>query len=98
MSKDGNRRVTLNAVNSALRDLGGRFAAGEISRSEYRRLRRQLVAEVTGDAPGDDDEPTGRHAALGEPNGARTWMWLIPLALALIGLGGLAALIWLLAH
>ena len=86
------REQTLEAVNQALRDLGRRFAAGELDRGEFRRLRRALVAEAAGDEapPTDDEPPTGRHPAINADS--RLWSRWLPLALA----GGvlLAGLAW----
>lgn len=93
MSDD--RQLTLDAVNSALKDLGDRFVAGEVTRADYRRLRRQLVAEATGeDAEADDGPPTGRHPPVRTRTDTRVWFWLVPLFLALLGIGGLFALAW----
>lgn len=86
---------TLDAVNQALRDLGDQFAAGQVSRSDYRRLRRQLVAEASGDDPEHDNgPPTGRHPPIKTQTDTRLRFWLVPLLLALFGLGGLLALGW----
>jgi hypothetical protein len=94
---DAQRQVTLDAVNRALKDLGDRFAAGEVPRDEYRTLRRQLVAEATGENGISEEEmPTGRHPAV--KGDSKILFWLIPLALALVGVGGLLAFVWYLTH
>lgn len=89
------RQLTLDAVNHALKDLGDRFMAGEVTRADYRRLRRQLVAEASGDnPPADDGPPTGRHPPIKTQTDTRLWFWMVPLLLALLGLGGFLALAW----
>lgn len=95
MSDD--QQLTLDAVNQALKDLGDRFAAGEVTRADYRRLRRQLVAEVSGEDPDTDDgPPTGRHPPIKTQTDRRLRFWMVPLLLAVMGLGGVLALIWFL--
>lgn len=41
----------VQALNSALRELAGRYAAGSLSMAEYRQRRRELICELTGEVP-----------------------------------------------
>lgn len=94
MSVDEQR---IQAANRELRRLGEQFAAARLDHEQYRQSRRQLIAEALGESPAA--EATVRTPALeeNEPEKFSRWFWLVPVILAVIGLGGvigLALLLW----
>lgn len=57
---------TVQAINAALRELAGRYAAGTLSAAEYRQRRRELICELSGESvPQVDDGAAEEHT---QPN------------------------------
>ena len=96
MSRLEGEPAETDVLNAELRELGRRRGHGELDAASYRARCYQLLCALDDNGFGEQRQTVSDAGVSSHPRHISRWFWLIPVALALIFLGGLAGILfWL---
>lgn len=85
---------SIQATNDALRQLGERWASGEIDADAYLAQMYRLISAAEGveadDDPASEQQTHPGLPAVGQRKNAPRWLWALPVLFSLMFLFGLA--------